>query len=225
MPRQTVPEAEPAWSPPLVRALIILRFLGESLFLVLAVRAAYSAPSASARFFVWFYAARLAILAGAAILARARRQPRFYLAAISDLPDMMYWCLVLFALTALNLVAAGQFGSQDVFVQLGEYGTAIVAGSLLLMMYQSRLGTTATHHNRERRIGKLVRKAGLSNAEFEAIAPQLAAVSQANQRRPWAWSVFVVLFAAVIGAVLNAFAGQLVNTIQAYLPFTHILFP
>ena len=161
-----------------------------------------------------YHGIRFLFMLCAIIVGRIRKNPRYYIPAINELPDQNYWFIVNSIMFSFTIFLIYFRVDLDPLSRLTY--SSLTLGSIygMLVVYQTKPWTRELQSRRERRIKALRRKSHLTKEEFEIISELLAKQAAERQKTPKSLRIIQLFSALILGSLLNIYSRQLVDLLS-----------
>lgn len=159
-----------------------------------------------------FYTIRSIIIFFAFLFDRIRKNDKYYFAGFKEMPPSTYWRFVALGIIVLRVPFLRYFTQTPAMSFFHIMMSTFIIG-LLLMSYQSQYWAFDIKKNDKKKIAYLIKKANLTESEFEAIKPTLIEHNNQLQKAPLLWKIMIAVFSIVLGIMLNEASSDIVDFI------------
>lgn len=204
--------------PQVVQTRVMSRFLAINDCIVLlsmssSVLFSHHSIDPHARFIMAFFIFRVMFYVASSITGMMRKTSNFYIPAVSEMDDEIYWSMVLMVMFAMKYTFVDRFVQTPPFITFIGLSMATYFIVSLLMRFQSQYWAVEKRKEREERIAQLTSKVRLSTSELYALKPFFIARIEKTQIIPFRWRVIGVLVSVVIGAIISTYVDGLFDWI------------
>jgi Ca2+/H+ antiporter len=208
------------------RILVRIDFFSDIAYLYLYIKLL---PENNVTSQIAYYTIQTIFIAGATIFNFIRFSRNFYFSLFREMSETIYWTYVLLVLFLLRIPFIRSFASviENPLFRILHLCFSVIILVQILITFQSRFWAKSNRAARQKRIKKLLKKAGLSNNEYEEIKPILVDSASLKEKPPLIWKILLLLFALIIAVTLSDSASDFLDLLAKTfsLPFSNILPP
>lgn len=166
------------------------------------------------RFFIFFHGLTLMFYFTAFAVDRARKSAHFYIPFFDDIPDELYWLVVMLIPPTSKALFAPHFGFTNPLVQGLSYLLVVIVAGSLLMAYQNESWTSEQNEKDDSRFKFLYKKAGLTSEELEVMEPTVVSLVGSQQRKPILLYAVEIIFSILVATFINHYAEAVLTLVQ-----------
>ena len=178
---------------------------------------------------VSFYALQTIFIVGVTLFNYIRFNRKYYFPLFREMPENTFWSYVLLILFLLRIPFIRSFISsiESPWFAILHLCFSVVILFQILVTFQSRFWAKSDFSDRQKRIKKLLKKAGLSKNEYKTLNPVLVNSANLKEKTPFLWKVILFLFSLVIAVILSDSASNFLDLLikEFSLTFLGVLPP
>jgi hypothetical protein len=155
-----------------------------------------------------------------------RKHKYYYLPIFNEMTDVEYWGVGTVILSVVRLVVTGSSVQYGTPLQALDVVFSSFAIGFVFTSYVRRNWTAQVESHREKRINRLLRKAGISQLDFELVKDDLVQAVKMKQKSPPIWNFAIWMISTVIAVMINGYASSIAEQIRnSGIEFKNILPP
>jgi hypothetical protein len=155
-----------------------------------------------------------------------RKHKYYYLPVFKEMTDVEYWGVGTVILSVVRLVVTGSSVQYGTPLQALDVIFSSVALGFVFTSYVRRNWTAQVENHREKRINRLLKKAGVSQTDFELVKDDLVQAVRMKQKSPPIWNFAIWMISTIIAVMINSYAASIAEQIRnSGIDFRNILPP